>query len=295
MSGVRAALGHDIWAQWILERRDAGLSDGALAHLAPVRQAVLAGAALVEGDFLVDVGCGDGLIGLAALPEVGDGGRVAFVDVSPAVLAACREEVERIELAGHAEFVEGSAEDLAGLSDDAADALTTRSVLIYVADLPAAFGAFRRVLKPGGRISIWEPINAHGHPEPEQRLLGYDVTPVRRHAERVRAVYDERQPPETDTMMSFDEQDLLRHAQDAGFVDLCLAFQLHDRSPAPVDDWEAFLLSAPNPRSPTLREAVDVSLTQVEAAEFLTYLRPLAERGEGRYRHAAAHLVGRKP
>ena len=39
------------------------------------------------------------------------------------------------------------------------DIVTTRSVLIYVEDKRRAFEEFFRVLKPGGRISLFEPIN----------------------------------------------------------------------------------------------------------------------------------------
>jgi SAM-dependent methyltransferase len=37
--------------------------------------------------------------------------------------------------------------------------VTTRSVLIYVQHKDAAFREFHRVLRPGGRVSIFEPIN----------------------------------------------------------------------------------------------------------------------------------------
>jgi ubiquinone/menaquinone biosynthesis C-methylase UbiE len=39
------------------------------------------------------------------------------------------------------------------------DVVTTRSVLIYVKDRARAFAEFARVLRPGGRTSLYEPIN----------------------------------------------------------------------------------------------------------------------------------------
>jgi SAM-dependent methyltransferase len=54
------------------------------------------------------------------------------------------------------------------------DVVTTRSVLSYVKDKETALREFYRVLRPGGRIGVFEPINVLMH-DPD-RLFGYDIT-----------------------------------------------------------------------------------------------------------------------
>ncbi|MHB8723679.1 MAG: methyltransferase domain-containing protein [Steroidobacteraceae bacterium] len=44
------------------------------------------------------------------------------------------------------------------IADGSVDVVATRAVLAYVADKKAALGEFLRILKPGGRLSIAEPI-----------------------------------------------------------------------------------------------------------------------------------------
>ena len=79
------------------------------------------------------------------------GVEVIFSDISEECLNDCR------RLAGDAaSYHRASAADLGGVS---ADVVTTRSVLIYVADKERAFAEFFRVLRPGGGPSIFEPIN----------------------------------------------------------------------------------------------------------------------------------------
>src|SRR3954462_11646593 len=87
----------DVWADWLGRRRDGGSPARRLRkldRLAPGRDQVLAGAAIAPGDVVVDVGCGDGMLGLAALAQVGEGGRVVFLDVSAALLDRCRAGAE---------------------------------------------------------------------------------------------------------------------------------------------------------------------------------------------------------
>jgi hypothetical protein len=112
---------------------------------------------------------------------------------------------------------------------------------------------------------------------------------------KVKQVYVRHQPPEQSSMLNFDERDLLAWAEAAGFIDLYLKLEIEDRAPEAARDWEAFLDSSPNPLAPTWREAVAEALEPDEAREFLAHLRPLAEAGEGCWRHAAAHLVARVP
>jgi ubiquinone/menaquinone biosynthesis C-methylase UbiE len=59
-------------------------------------------------------------------------------------------------------FLEASAADLAALQELSVDVTTTRAVLIYVEAKQQAFDEFFRVLRPGGRISLYEPINRLG-------------------------------------------------------------------------------------------------------------------------------------
>src|SRR5215213_3724123 len=150
-------MSRDRWADWILERRfggDRAAADDMLTHLREVRERVLDRAEVREGETLLDVGCGDGLIAFGALER--GARRVIFSDVSQDLL-----DVSRELAAGEprAEFVRALAEDLSAIPDASVDVVTTRSVLIYVADKARAFAEFLRVLRPGGRVSLFEPIN----------------------------------------------------------------------------------------------------------------------------------------
>ena len=79
---------------------------------------------------------------------------------------------------GRCSFVQASADALSGIPDGSVDAVTTRSVLIYVDRKQESFTEFYRVLKPGGRLSIFEPINRFGWSDANDRFWSYDVTPA---------------------------------------------------------------------------------------------------------------------
>jgi SAM-dependent methyltransferase len=76
------------------------------------------------------------------------------------------------------------------VDDAAVDVVTTRSVLIYVKDKAGALREFQRVLRPGGRISLYEPINVLMHVGDPDCFSGYDTRRVRAIAAKLDTLYE---------------------------------------------------------------------------------------------------------
>jgi ubiquinone/menaquinone biosynthesis C-methylase UbiE len=281
----------DIWSQWLLKRRFGGdpeLMKKMFDHLYPIRDKVLSHITLEPGEALLDVGCGDGLIAFGALEKF-EGSRLIFSDISQDLLAHAEALAREMNVGDRCRFVRLSADDLSPLPDESVDALTTRSVLIYVSAKQRAFHEFHRVLRDGGELSIFEPINRFAFPEPPNRFGGYDVTSVADLAQRLVAVYERLQPLDTDPMTDFDERDLLAQAEGAGFSEIHLELQARV-VPHKEGDWSAFLNIAGNPKIPTLAEAMQEVLTPAETERFTAHLRPLVEAKKGVRRMAVAYL-----
>jgi arsenite methyltransferase len=283
----------------LLGRRDGGRQDQraiTLERLAPIRDRVLDAAEPLDGATLLDVGCGDGLIGLAGLGRVGPRGVVIFSDVSEALLEHCRRHVAGLTDAARARFVRAPAEDLSAISDASVDIVTTRSVLIYLAYKPRAFAEFARVLRPGGRVSLFEPINRLMYPEPEGRFYGFRVHAVSDLAGKVKTRFAGRDSYR-EAMMGFDDRDLARFADEAGFETVHVECHL-DIAPGswahPVD-LEALLEISPNPNAPTIREAIAATLSDAERRRFLAELGRAVAEDDAVRRMAAAYVLATKP
>jgi len=259
----------------------------ALEFLGPIRDQILDSVEVKAGELLLDVGCGDGLVGLGALDR---GATVIFSDISEACLHDCR------SIAGDsATYRLASATDLGDLS---VDVVTTRSVLIYVADKQRAFDEFFRVLRLGGRISLFEPINRFGLTE-RRRTYGFgDVEGIEHLLAKVLAEMDrvEDEAGGLDPMVEFDERDLVAFAERAGFeeIRLNLVAEVTNTAWWTTRDWEVFLDSSPNPLAPTFREAMQTALARHESEQLTASLRPQVEDGHGTTRLAKAFLTAHK-
>jgi ubiquinone/menaquinone biosynthesis C-methylase UbiE len=291
MRGV-STVARDRWAEWLAERRFGGdpeVRAGLLAKLAETRDDVLDRAELRAGETLLDVGCGEGLIGFGALER--GAGTVIFSDISTDLLDFCREAAAELEVLDRCRFVEAPADDLGSIGAGSVDVVTTRSVLIYVEDKAAAFGEFARVLRSGGRISLWEPINRFGSEARRQNFLGLPGDGIEEIIAKLRALYEAIQPADTDPMLDFDERDLLRLAEDAGFFPIRLTLDARIEA-MERRSWDTLLDTAWNPNVPTLRESMQEVLTPEERDRLTERLRPRVEAGEGEWRMALAHLSG---
>jgi arsenite methyltransferase len=283
----------DRWSRWLLEHRfggDAAQRERVLPQLLEFRDQVLAAAKIRPGDVVLDVGCGDGLLGVGALDAVGESGQVVFSDISSDLLNHCRAIVAELGLLDRSRFVHTGLPELASVDSESVDVAMTRSVLIYVDDKRLSFAALHRVLRPGGRVSMFEPINRFGHPEPPSRLLGLDVTGVEPMADQVKAAFRGYQP-DSNPMVDFDERDLIVWAEDAGFGEVHLNYHV-DIDQQPIEmTWPVLLRSSPNPLVPPLADVLAQALTLAEREVLEQRLQEQLSLGGANRRFASAYLM----
>lgn len=233
----------DQWAEWLVRTRFAGRSqhelDELFARLGAFRDTVLANARLQAGDVVADVGAGTGLLTVTAAERVSPGGDVLAIDVSVDAL----EQLRSVCAAANVFYFVGSA-DVLPLPDAAVDVVLTRSVLVYVDDKDEVAREFFRVLRPGGRVSLFEPINRRN-----TRLSDVvDFGPLHgRVAEWEEATYKDPADP----MLNFDEHDLERFFREAGFDEVVLDMR-SDEEELPA---ERQLTAVGAPGRPSLLEA----------------------------------------
>lgn len=113
----------------------------------------------VEGETVLDLGCGTGRDVYLVSALVGEFGEVIGVDMTPEQLAIARrhqdQQARTFGLAkSNVRFVQGRFEDLAvlGLADNSVDVVISNCALNLSADKRRAFAEIFRVLKPGGEL-----------------------------------------------------------------------------------------------------------------------------------------------
>jgi len=109
-------------------------------------------ARLQPGETVLDLGSGAGMDAFLAASQVGPGGRVIGVDMTPAMLVRARRNAEQ---GGHAnvEFREGLIEALP-LDDASVDVILSNCVINLSPQKDRVFREARRVLRPGGRMVV---------------------------------------------------------------------------------------------------------------------------------------------
>jgi arsenite methyltransferase len=255
--------------------RFAGWSDdevaAALAELGERRDHVLDGARIESGAAVVDVGAGTGLLTLAAAERVAPDGDVIAVDISVDTL----EELRANATAPNISYLVAQA-DVLPLPDASVDAVVTRSVLMYVKDKAEAAREFERVLRPGGRVSLFEPINRHN-----LRLWqAVDLSPLGDLARRVKERGEAAYADPDDPMFNFDENDLERWFAAAGFADVGIELGTQEHDVA----GDRYLNQVGAPGRPTLLQRWGADFDPAEVDQLAAFVR--ARHVPLRYTHA---------
>jgi SAM-dependent methyltransferase len=110
-------------------------------------------AALRAGERVLDVACGTGVVARLASRQVGATGTVVGLDVNPGMLATARASTSPgMHIAWH----QANAEAMP-LSDASFDVVLCQMGLQFMLNRDAALREMRRVLVPGGRVSLNVP------------------------------------------------------------------------------------------------------------------------------------------
>jgi arsenite methyltransferase len=294
----------DAWSDWLLRVRYGGDAERERVVQFELRKfvkRVLDGAALGPGMTLADIGTGDGLVGLAAIDRIGPTLRVIFADQSAPLLRHTEARAVGSNVRSQCAFVQCSAESLVGVSDATVDAVTLRAVLAYVPDKPAAMREFRRVLKPGGRLSIAEPVMRDDAFETSALRQLIENRPEESGDNFFHLLHRWKSAlfPDTDEKIAanpitnYGERDLVRFALDAGLKDVHMEFHI-DVLPA-LSSWNVLLDSSPHPAAACLRDVLAERFTADERIFFENIFRPEVEAGRLVTVERTAYLTARKP
>jgi ubiquinone/menaquinone biosynthesis C-methylase UbiE len=291
----------DIWSDWLLHRRSGDNPTYEHAVRAATERfcsRVLDGAKLGPGMTLADIGTGEGLIAFRAIDRIGPSLRVLFTDISEQILSHAQTTAIQRNVHFQCEFFPCSAERLAAIKDSTVDVVTMRSVLAYVFDKPAALRECKRILKPGGRISIGEPIfldDAFDTVNLKTQVDAKSWDPVLPLLHRWKSAQfpDTLEKIAKSTIARYSERDLIRLIHGIGFSDIHLELHINI-TPSHFPSWDVFLDVAPHPWAPTLREILN-KFTPEDRLLFENSMRPTIESGQYSLSERMAYITAAKP
>jgi ubiquinone/menaquinone biosynthesis C-methylase UbiE len=114
----------------------------------PFAEAVVERLKPAQGDSLIDVACGTGIVARTARKMLGTDARIVGIDVSPPMLAVARTADVSID------WREGHATALPVPDGESFSLLACHQGLQFFPDKPTAVREMRRVLAPKGRVAI---------------------------------------------------------------------------------------------------------------------------------------------
>jgi len=241
------------WTQWLLESRfsflTAEMKQQTLNWLELVRDNVLLRANIKEGETVLDIGTGTGLLAFKALEQLNGTGLMIFSDKFKDCLDNCEEFLKSQGITQGYKLLNSPAEQL-DLPDNSVDKAMCRSVLVHIVDKQPALNEIYRVLKPGGHFCCFEPIIRSN-----TRYWELTTPENIRNFEEFKNAENKFMTDPNDSLCNFDEHTLAQNLEIAGFsdgsVDSDVIPSTYIANAEMVDKW---FTTPPSPDRPTMKE-----------------------------------------
>ncbi|MGB3018491.1 MAG: methyltransferase domain-containing protein [Ignavibacteria bacterium] len=256
----------DIWSDWLEKRRfggDQSYKQMALEHVKSIALKIIDRAEISESNVVLDIGAGDGLLGLTALERLGRKGKLILSDFSEHALAIPKQIFEGSRIKDNrVSFLIDNAENLS-ISSNSIDRVLMRAVLLYIDKKQDVFNEIYRILKPGGIAVLLDPINQRNLEFGENLFRGYplDVEPLLTVKPLLLKISKELYNYIPKSFCDYTEHDLAHFCIQSGFKDLRLEYYLSYNNQSRYTSSKAFFDIATNPLSPTLSEIMKKILT----------------------------------
>ena len=165
-----------------------------------------------EGDRVLDVACGTGIVARRAASRVDTSGSIVGLDINEGMLAVAEETA--VDVQPSIEWRQADATDLP-FPDEQFDVVCCQQALQFLDDPVAAVGEMRRVLTPGGRValSVWRPLDY----QPAYVVLADALE---------RYVGDEAGEMMRSPFPAWDGEHLRTLVQDSGFDELSVTIEI---------------------------------------------------------------------
>ena len=236
------------------------------------------------------------------ISTIGASLKVILTDISAPILNHTRQQAIERGVIDQCSFIHGSADDLSAIPDNSVDVVITRSVLAYVSNKRQALQEMRRLLKPGGRIALAEPVFRDDAVKVLVMQNWLTNNPGHENARYMGLVHRWKaaQYPHTmeqiaaSPLTNYSERDLFLMAGEAGFAAVHVELHL-DSVQRAIVPWEKYIECAPHPLAPTLGEILQTSFSPEERSYFEQVVRPLLAQGALEGMERMVYLTGIKP